>query len=235
MYISLLALALQLNEQRKTKQQIEDLNKSLTKSIEDKNAIEKEINDLEKYLTQYVEGFFQVDFINKLYNQIDPHPDYKKVKFSCDFKYSHPRLNVSMFNTKGDDEIVPNLYLSTAQVNILSFCIFMAKAMFAKTDKGESLDCIFIDDPIQALDDINKWTCILSVPTGCNTAYQQADQWKEFFFIDNDVTGISAISNDKDLTIKSRYTLDGKLLSHPQKGINIIKMSDGTTKKVFVK
>ena len=87
----------------------------------------------------------------------------------------------------------------------------------------------------QALDDINKWTCILSVPTGCNTAYQQADQWKEFFFIDNDVTGISAISNDKDLTIKSRYTLDGKLLSHPQKGINIIKMSDGTTKKVFVK
>lgn len=154
-YISLLALALQLNEQRKTKQQIEDLNKSLTKSIEDKNAIEKEINDLEKYLTQYVEGFFQVDFINKLYNQIDPHPDYKKVKFSCDFKYSHPRLNVSMFNTKGDDEIVPNLYLSTAQVNILSFCIFMAKAMFAKTDKGESLDCIFIDDPIQALDDIN--------------------------------------------------------------------------------
>ena len=87
----------------------------------------------------------------------------------------------------------------------------------------------------QALDDINKWTCILSVPTGCNTAYQQANQWKEFFFIDNDVTGISAISNDKDLTIKSRYTLDGKLLSHPQKGINIIKMSDGTTKKVFVK
>ena len=87
----------------------------------------------------------------------------------------------------------------------------------------------------QALDDINKWTCILSVPTGCNTAYQQADQWKEFFFIDNDVTGISAISNDKDLSIKSRYTLDGKLLSHPQKGINIIKMSDGTTKKVFVK
>ena len=87
----------------------------------------------------------------------------------------------------------------------------------------------------QALDDINKWTCILSVPTGCNTAYQQADQWKEFFFIDNDVTGISAISNDKDVTIKSRYTLDGKLLSHPQKDINIIKMSESKKKKVFVK
>ena len=53
------------------------------------------------------------------------------------------------------DKIVPNLYLSTAQINILSFCIFMAKAMFAKTDKGKAIDCIFVDDPIQALDDIN--------------------------------------------------------------------------------
>lgn len=146
-YISLLALALQLNEQRKIKQQIEDLNKSLATSIEDKNAIEKEINDLEKYLTQYVEGFFQVDFINKLYNQIDPHPDYKRVKFSCDFKYSHPRLNVSMFNTKGDDEIVPNLYLSTAQVNILSFCIFILRLCLPKRTKGKTWIAYLLTTP----------------------------------------------------------------------------------------
>ena len=36
----------------------------------------------------------------------------------------------------------------------------------------------------QALDDINKWNCTLSVPKGNTAAYQQADQWKEFFFID---------------------------------------------------
>ena len=35
----------------------------------------------------------------------------------------------------------------------------------------------------QALDDINKWECTLTVPQGYLTAYQQADQWKEFFFI----------------------------------------------------
>lgn len=31
------------------------------------------------------------------------------------------------------------------------------------------------------------------------------------------------------------YTLDGKKLSAPQKGINVVKMSDGTSKKVLVK
>ena len=47
----------------------------------------------------------------------------------------------------------------------------------------------------QALDDINKWNCELKVPVGSLTAYQNADQWKEFFFISEDaninVTGIS--------------------------------------------
>lgn len=44
--------------------------------------------------------------------------------------------------------------LALSQVASLT-CIFMAKAVFAKTDDGKDLDCIFVDDPIQALDDIN--------------------------------------------------------------------------------
>ena len=36
----------------------------------------------------------------------------------------------------------------------------------------------------QALDDINKWNCTLQVPANCITQYQQADQWKEFFFVE---------------------------------------------------
>ena len=33
----------------------------------------------------------------------------------------------------------------------------------------------------------------------------------------------------------ARYTVNGQLISAPQHGINIIKMSDGTVRKVFVK
>lgn len=35
--------------------------------------------------------------------------------------------------------------------------------------------------------------------------------------------------------VVARYTLDGKLINAPQKGINILRMSDGTIKKVIVK
>ena len=36
----------------------------------------------------------------------------------------------------------------------------------------------------QALDDINKWNCTLYVPVGKMASYQGAEQWKEFFFIE---------------------------------------------------
>ena len=154
-YQTLLKLAGELNEQRTIKKEIEELGKQIEIEKGNKEAVDKEIVDLENYLDQYVRNFFQVDLINRLYNQIDPHPDYKKIEFNCDFKYQQPRLNVFLGKRDENDQIVPNLYFSTAQVNILSFCIFMAKALFAKNDKGEDLGCIFIDDPIQALDDIN--------------------------------------------------------------------------------
>lgn len=37
----------------------------------------------------------------------------------------------------------------------------------------------------QALDDINKWSCTLRVPSGYATSYQDAGQWKEFFFVED--------------------------------------------------
>ena len=40
----------------------------------------------------------------------------------------------------------------------------------------------------QALDDINKWTCKLYVPAVNLAAYQEADQWKEFIFVEELVT-----------------------------------------------
>ena len=35
----------------------------------------------------------------------------------------------------------------------------------------------------QALDDINKWKCMLYIPIGCSTTYQDTNQWKDFFFL----------------------------------------------------
>ena len=40
--------------------------------------------------------------------------------------------------------------------------------------------------------------------------------------------------SDKPVAVQY-FSLDGKKLSAPQKGINVVKMSDGTSKKVLVK
>ena len=46
----------------------------------------------------------------------------------------------------------------------------------------------------QALDDINKWNCKLFVPAGCIAAYQAADQWKDFFFMEEGINnGIAQV------------------------------------------
>lgn len=41
--------------------------------------------------------------------------------------------------------------------------------------------------------------------------------------------------NAEDATEVARYTIDGRLLTAPERGVNIIRMSDGTVKKVLVK
>ena len=88
----------------------------------------------------------------------------------------------------------------------------------------------------QALDDINKWECTLVVPQDHIAAYQQADQWKEFFFIEgrdfND--GIGEVKSEF-ATREDYYDLNGRKLSAPQKGINIIRYSDGTSRIVLLK
>lgn len=147
------------NEVRKA--EVHNKEEQLKEETQKRDLINDERARLQKYLEDFVKGFFQLDIINKLYNTIDPHPEYKQIDFKCDFKNKEPRLNVVMYSVKdGHDTIVPNLYFSTAQINILSFCIFLAKALYAKTDKNEDLGCIFIDDPIQALDDINVLSMI---------------------------------------------------------------------------
>ncbi len=76
----------------------------------------------------------------------------------------------------------------------------------------------------------------LFVPVGTINKYKATQGWKDFVWITEGIpTGIEGVKTDLESTEDSRYTIDGKKLSEPQHGLNIIKMSDGTTKKVVVK
>lgn len=155
-YISVLHLVEKFLDNRRIEAELSNLRKQEAEKKLLRNTCKKEIEGIELHLEKFVDSYFELDLINRLYNAIDPHPDYKEIQFKCDFKLKNPRLKVLVNSREdGKESIVPNLYFSTAQINILSFCIFLAKALFATDDEGKSMDCIFIDDPIQALDDIN--------------------------------------------------------------------------------
>lgn len=133
---------------------------NIKSNIEKKKKVTKllkgEIEKVNSHIEKQIKSFFYEDLINDLYKRIDPHPEYTKVKFIPDFKDAKPKLNVCVYGkNNSDDFIIPNLYFSQAQLNILSLCIFLAKALNAKDDDGNSIDCIFVDDPIQSMDSIN--------------------------------------------------------------------------------
>lgn len=48
-------------------------------------------------------------------------------------------------------------------------------------------------------------------------------------------TSVIGIKGSKNAVASKYYTVDGTQISAPQKGLNIVKMSDGTTRKVMVK
>ena len=136
-------------KEKGTKSRIDFLKKKIAKELD------TELKRVTDHLAQQIDTFFYEGLINELYRKIDPHPDYKTVTFKCDFSDTKPKLNVCVYQEKQNELIIPNLYFSTAQLNILSLSIFLAKALNAKDDKGNPLECIFIDDPVQSMDSIN--------------------------------------------------------------------------------
>ena len=74
----------------------------------------------------------------------------------------------------------------------------------------------------------------LYVPKGTKALYQDTDGWKNFQnIVEFDATAAQEIGGTAaEAKVVSSYSIDGKQLSVQQKGMNIIKMSDGTTRKI---
>ena len=77
----------------------------------------------------------------------------------------------------------------------------------------------------------------LYVPQGCIEKYENADYWRYFQVIKEigTQTGIDSATTSDDVKEVTRYGINGQLLNGPTNGVNIVKYSDGTTKRVMVK
>ena len=74
----------------------------------------------------------------------------------------------------------------------------------------------------------------LHVPSGCKDAYKSAPYWKGFSKIVDDITSvISPISTETKNAMF--FDMKGNRIDNLHHGINIIRHSNGTTRKVIVK
>lgn len=84
-------------------------------------------------------------------------------------------------------------------------------------------------------------SCTLHVPVGCRSAYASCEPWNRFINIvdDIDLTGIENVIVDSETKrsthITDYYNLQGQRMTESQRGVNIVRYSDGTTKKVLMK
>lgn len=126
------------------KAKLEFLNHRIEKLEESKKFVED-------FVVKKTNEYFNSDIINQIYNKIDPHPTMKHIKFVTDGKKGL-RTHIYTYDDSENNAMSPVLYLSSAQVNILSLCIFLAKVL---SEKNTTFNTIFMDDPIQHLDGIN--------------------------------------------------------------------------------
>ena len=105
---------------------------------------------------------------------------------------------------------------------------------------------VLMDIPVEINEEAFKYTggnyskdiiylaATLNVPKGSKNLYSNVKGWKKFANIQEvDFSGVETIKQKSTPT--SYYSVSGEKLNNVHHGINIIRMSDGTTRKVVVK
>ena len=112
---------------------------------------------------------------------------------------------------------------------------------FSKTPK----ECMLVDPDYYVEGDYKQLNYVmfsygkLKVPYGTKEVYASISDWSRFRNVEefDASVGVDDIDFDEsnEVVEVARYDITGKLLTQPQKGVNIVKMSNGSIKKVIVK
>lgn len=76
--------------------------------------------------------------------------------------------------------------------------------------------------------------CTVYVPKGTYDAYKSSEFGYFEKIVEFDAAGIDKVTTSANAKEVSRYSANGQRLSAPAKGLNIVKYSDGSVKKVVV-
>lgn len=131
---------------------LQDKIKKLKSVPDDCNALKQAArqlieNDTRKLLDDYGET------IEQIYTHINPHAHIAKLKFRTDgSNKSNNRLIFEALTADEKTTINPTYTFSSAQTNVLAISIFLGIAL---RQQWSNLNALFLDDPIQNMDDIN--------------------------------------------------------------------------------
>ena len=106
--------------------------------------------------------------------------------------------------------------------------------------KCSTLQSVYVSWPTpisagKAFNEVDVSKCTLYVPQGTEQDYWLAEVWCDFGnIVEFDATGIDKTTTSTDIEEVVRYSVNGQRLVGPTKGLNIVKYSDGSVKKVAV-
>ena len=80
----------------------------------------------------------------------------------------------------------------------------------------------------------NAQNCTVYVPKGTYDAYKSSEFGYFEKIVEFDASGIDKVTTSTNAKEVSRYSANGQRLSAPAKGLNIVKYSDGSVKKIVV-
>ncbi|MEZ8606664.1 AAA family ATPase [Vibrio sp. 10N.239.311.G01] len=138
----------------------EDLERIRNELLETKNTLGKvklSIDETKDYFTMVASESINNDILNDMFMYVEPHLKYDKITFRVDIKNKSKGIYIQAGSSSSNEQNTPVYYLSEAQINILSICIFLAQHA---RNVESSINTIVIDDPVQSMDDLNSYALI---------------------------------------------------------------------------
>ena len=123
-----------------------------------------------------------------------------------------------------------------ASVTIPSTATTIGDNVFNNCESLKNVTCEAVNCPtVKTFGEFPISEATLTVPVGSLKQYGETNPWSLFGKIQDfdGTTGVNGISVYDRNDVKDVYGIDGSKRAVPAKGLNIIRMSDGTTRKVM--
>ena len=117
-----------------------------------------------------------------------------------------------------------------------AYCTGLTSVISLIEEPFELNENTFYDDWNWVEDHFEFTTATLYVPAGTKAKYESTPAWNKFKNIVEGIeNAVKSVETDAKAEETERYNVSGQRISSPQKGLNIVKMSDGTTRKIMCK